>query len=183
MPKWVPPSRSPAAVPSGTYAVEPAHTQVMFSVMHLGVSTFYGNFSNASGTLTIDAKNPSADQLDVSVPIDSVYTPSAKLNDELKSKAWFDAATYPTMTFKSTKVVPTGKTSAKVTGDLTLHGVTRPVTLYATFNAAGVNPMMHKLNVGFTVSGNIKRSEFGVTAGVPFVSDETKIIISAAFVQ
>jgi polyisoprenoid-binding protein YceI len=87
------------------------------------------------------------------------------------------------MSFKSTKVVPTGKSSAKISGDLTLHGVTKPITLYATFNAAGVNPMMHKLNVGFSVTGSIKRSEFGVSAAVPMVSDETKIMISAAFVQ
>jgi polyisoprenoid-binding protein YceI len=183
MPKFVPPSHNPAAVASGTYSIEPYHTQVMFSVLHLGTSTFYGTFSQASGTLTIDAKNPALDTLDVSVPIDSVYTTSAKLVEELKSKAWFDAADYPTMSFKSTKVIPTGKTTAKVLGELTLHGVTKPVTLSAQFVAVGKNPLMGNVNVGFSVTGTIKRSDFGITAAVPLVSDETKIIISAVFKQ
>jgi polyisoprenoid-binding protein YceI len=183
MPKFVPPSHDPAAVPSGTYKIEPNHTQVMFSVLHFGITPFYGTFSQAAGSLTVDAKNPAADQLDVGVPVDSVYTTSPRLTEELKSKPWLDAADYPTMTFKSTKVVPTSKTTARVYGDLTLHGVTKPVTFYASFVAAGVNPMMHLLNVGFTVTGTIKRSDFGVSAAVPLVSDETKIIISAAFVQ
>jgi polyisoprenoid-binding protein YceI len=182
MPKFVPPSRSPASVPSGTYALEPMHTQVMFSVMHFGVSPFYGTFSGASGTLTVDAKDPARDTLKVRVPIDSLYTTSAKLTGELKSSGWFDAAQYPNMTFESTKVIPTGKTTARVMGDLTMHGVTRPVTLNATFVAAGVNPMLQKLTAGFTATGTIKRSDFGVSTAVPLVSDETKIIITAPFV-
>lgn len=183
MPKFIPPSHSVAAVPSGTYMIEPAHTQIMFSVLHFGITTYYGDFSGASGSLTVDAKNPSKDELDVSVPVATVHTTSPRLVEELKSAQWLDANTYPTMTFKSTKVVPTGKASAEVTGDLTLHGVTRPVTLHATFMAAGINPMMKALNVGFTVSGTINRSDFGVKAAVPMVSDATKIIISAAFAQ
>jgi polyisoprenoid-binding protein YceI len=182
MPKFVPPSHNPASVPSGTYKIEPNHTQVMFSVLHFGITPFYGTFSQAFGSLVVDAKNPSADQLDVGVPVASVYTTSPRLTEELKSQAWFDAADYPTMTFKSTKVIPTGKTTAKVTGDLTLHGVTKPVTLSVSFVAAGVNPMMHLLNVGFTATGTIKRSDFGVSTAVPLVSDETKIMISATFV-
>ena len=183
MPKFVPPSRSVSAVPDGTYMIEPAHTQIMFSVIHFGTSTYYGDFSGASGTLTVDAKHPAEDTIEVSVPVATVHTTSDRLNEELRSPMFLDATAFPTMTFKSTKVIPTGKGGAKVMGDLTLHGVTKPVTFAATFIAAGMNPMMHKLNFGFTVSGTIKRSDFGVTAAVPMVSDETKIIISAAFVQ
>ncbi len=183
IPKFVPPSRDPSAVPSGMYKIDPAHTQVMFSVMHLRITPFYGTLSQASGSLTIDAKNPAADQLVVGVPVDSIYTTSPKLTDELKSKAWLDSSDYPTMTFKSAKVTLTGRTTAKVFGELTLHGVTKPITLIATFTAAGQNPMMHLLNVGFTVTGTIKRSDFGVDAAIPLVSDETKLTISAAFVQ
>ena len=183
MPKFVPPSRSPSAVPSGNYMIEPGHTQIMFSVLHFGVNPYMGTFSGASGTLMVDAGHPANDQLDVSVPIASVMTTSTRLNGELVSKMFFDGPDFPTMTFKSTRITPTGKTTARVTGDLTMHGVTRPITLSATFIAAGVNPMMHKLTVGFTGMGSIKRSEFGMGIMVPAISDETKITITAAFVQ
>ncbi len=174
-------AQTPAAVQSGTYKIEPAHTQVLFGVLHLGFTTYHGSFSGASGALTLDSANPAASKLDVSVPTDSVWTPSAKLNEELKSPQWLDAAKYPAMTFHSTAVTPTGPTTADVTGDLTLHGVTKPITLKVKFNSAGSNPLTKAYTAGFDVSGVVKRSDFGVSTYVPMVGDNVDLTISAAF--
>lgn len=172
---------NPAAVQAGAYKVEPNHTRVLFAVNHMGFSTWYGNFTHAAGALTLDPANPAGSSLSVTVPTGSVETTNTVLDGELKSADWFDAAKYPTITFKSSKVTVTGPGQADVAGDLTLHGVTKPVVLHAKFNAAGVNPLDKAYTVGFEVSGKIKRSEFGVTKYVPLIGDDVDIIISAAF--
>jgi len=171
----------PASVPAGTYAIEPSHTQVVFSVNHFGFTTYFGNFSDVSGNLSVVPNNPSAMSVSVSVPVSSVSTTSTKLTDDLKAADWLDAAHYPAMIFRSTSVTPTGKTTADIAGTLTLHGVTKPLVLHATFNGAGVNILDQKQTVGFQLTGTVKRSEFGVAKYVPLVSDEVQLIISAAF--
>jgi len=171
-----------SAVKSGTYRFQADHTEVVFGVSHFGFSTYYGQFPGATGALTLDAANPAASHLDVSIPVAQVWTASPKLTDELKSAEWLDAAAYPTMTFHSTKVTPTGPTTADVTGDLTLHGVTHPVTLKATFTRAAVFPMTQKYMIGFQVTGDVKRSEFGVSKYVAYgLADDVSLIISAPF--
>lgn len=172
---------NPANVEKGAYSVEPSHTRVRFSVNHFGFTTYSGDFNKTTGTLDIDPAKPSDGKLDVSVAVDSVYTPSQKLTDELKSADWLDADKYPQMSFKATKIEKTGATTAKITGDLMLHGVTKPVTLEAKFFGAGPNPFNKKLTVGFEVTGKIKRSEFGVTKYVPMIGDEVDVTISAPF--
>ncbi|WP_169800606.1 YceI family protein, partial [Sphingobium cloacae] len=97
------------------------------------------------------------------------------------SADWFDAAKFPTMHFVSTKVVKTGPKTATISGNLTLHGVTKPVTLNASFNAAAVNPLSKAYTLGFKASGRIKRTDFGVSKYAPLVSDETTITITSAF--
>ena len=174
-------TKDAAKVEAGTYAVEPNHTQVGFSVSHFGFSTYKGLFQKTSGTLVLDPAKPDASKIDVTVATDSVYTPSDKLTGELKSADWLDAAKFPEITFKSTKVEKTGPESAKVTGDLTLHGVTKPVTLTAKFFGAGANPMSKKYTAGFEVTGKIKRSDFGVKTYVPVIGDEVDLSISAPF--
>ena len=171
----------PAQVRAGSYSLEPTHTRVLFAVNHMGFTTWYGQFTGAAGTLSLDPKHPAASQLSVTVPVASVSTSNATLDGELKAADWLDAAKYPTMTFKADKVVLAGRQGARVTGALTLHGVTRPVTLNVTFNGAGVNVLDHAYTVGFEVAGHIKRSDFGVTKYVPLVGDDVSLIISAAF--
>ncbi len=170
-----------ARVKPGTYVVDPTHTQVLFSVLHLGFTNYYGNFSGVSGSLSVVPKKPSAMSVTISVPVSSVATTSTKLDGELKSADWLDAAHYPTMVFRSETVTPTGPTTADVAGTLTLHGVTKPLTLHATFIGAGVNLLDKKETVGFQLSGTVKRSEFNVTKYVPLVSDDVALMISAAF--
>jgi len=174
-------SHEPSTVKAGTYNVEPGHTQVGFSLLHLGFSYYSGLFSNVSGTLSLDPSDPTAAKLDVTIPIESVATTSTKLDGELKGADWFDAAKYPTATFTSTKVVAMGKDGAKITGNLTLHGVTKPETLTAHFVGAGINPLDKKYTVGFEATGTIKRSEFGVKTYVPLVSDAVRLTIAGAF--
>jgi polyisoprenoid-binding protein YceI len=130
-----------AQVQAGQYALDRSHTLVRFTVDHFGISEFFGTLPGATGTLSLDPKAISATKLDVTVPVATVSTTNKTLDEELAGAEWLDAAKYPMMRFVSTKVVKTGANAADVTGNLTLHGVTRPVTLKATFKAAAVNPM------------------------------------------
>jgi polyisoprenoid-binding protein YceI len=176
-----PASKDPAAVPAGAYTLEPTHTRIVWRVSHMGLSEWFGDFSKPTGTAFFDSKNPSADAVDITISTASVTTTNATLDGELKSADWFDAATYPTIHFKSTQVVPTGPASADVTGDLTLHGVTKPVTLKVKLYGSGVNMMDKHFTVGFHASTEIKRSDFGVTKYVPLIGDDVHIVISAPF--
>ncbi len=178
---YPPPSTNPSAVTAGTYKIEPGHTQVSFSVLHMGFTYYSGNFSGASGTVTLDPAKPSAMSISVSVPIDSVQTTSTKLDGELKSADWLDAAKFPAMTFTSTSVTSTGADTADVAGNLTLHGVTRPLTLHATFVGTGTNILDQHVTAGFRVTGVLRRSEFGVSKYVPLIGDEVALTINAAF--
>jgi polyisoprenoid-binding protein YceI len=177
------PNLSPTAVNAGAYIVEPMHTRVLFAVSHMGFTKWYGEFTNVSGTLTLAPKTISTSTLDIKIPTDTVSTSNTKLDGELKSPVWFDAAQYPTIEFKATHIVKTGHDTANITGDLTFHGVTKPVTLHAIFNGAGTNPLTKQYTVGFNATGEIKRSDFGVKTYVPLIGDEVTLTISAGFVQ
>ena len=168
-------------VQAGAYVLEPYHTKILFGVSHFGFSTYYGSFNGASGTLKLEPTAPSKSALDVSIPLSGIATENAKLDGELKSPDWFDAATYPAIVFKSTALKVTGKDSGDVTGNLTMHGVTKPVTLHVTFNGGGTNPIDSKYTIGFEVSGTVKRSDFGVTKYEGGIGDDVKLIISGAF--
>ena len=175
------PNPDPAAVQAGTYALETNHARVLFAVSHMGFSTWYGDFSGATGSLTLDPKNPAAASLSVTIPVASVTTTNTKLDGELKSADWFDAAKFPTISFKSTAVTLTSPTTALVAGDVTFHGVTKPVTLQAAFKASGANVMTKAFTIGFEVKGKLKRTDFGVATYVPLIGDDVELIISAPF--
>jgi polyisoprenoid-binding protein YceI len=175
------PTHDPAHIQAGTYAVDAGHTQVGWRVSHMGFSNYAGGFSEVSGSLAIDPKNPAAAKLSVKIPVSSVTTTSAKLADELRGDQWLDAAKFPDMTFVSTKVALEGKDKAKVTGDLTLHGVTKPVMLDVTLVGAGANPLNKMYTVGFEATGTLKRSEFGVKTYVPLIGDDLHLTIAGAF--
>lgn len=181
MPTTQPGKPSPALATAGTYHVDGGHTQVLFTVNHMGFSEYTGQFTQPTGSLTLDPKNPSASQVTITFPIDKVSTTVAALDTHLKTPDFFDAARFPTGTFTSTRIVARG-TSATITGNLTLKGVTKPVTLAATFIGAGTGVMgAKKTNVGFHATTTIKRSDFGINYGIPLVSDEVRLQINAAF--
>ena len=117
------------------------------------------------------------------MPAATVSTASDTLNGILKSVGWFDVAQFPAITFKSTKLTVTGADRGVVVGDLTLHGVTRPVTLEVTFDGAGVDPANSKYTIGFDATGLLKRTDFGISTFAPFIGDEVRLILSGAFVQ
>jgi polyisoprenoid-binding protein YceI len=161
-----------------TYKLDPGHTNVLFSWNHFGFSNPTANLGLSEGTLVFDEKNPAKSSVEVTLPLANLDTHVTKLDEHLKKPDFFDADKYPTATFKSTKVQAVGGNKYKVTGDLTVHGVTKPVVLDATLNKSGVHPMMKVQTVGFDATALVKRSDFGMGAYVPNVSDDIKIRIT-----
>jgi polyisoprenoid-binding protein YceI len=173
----------PAQVQAGAYVLDPDHGKITWSVSHLGFSTYRGQFTGVQAKLTADPKAPEMSTLAVTVAMDSVGTLNPELDKHLRSPEFFDVAKFPTATFKATKVAVTGKDTGTITGDLTLHGVTKPVTLQANFHQAGLFPMDKKYRVGFDAQATIKRSDFGIDAYLPLLGDTVTLDIEAEFVK
>ncbi|MBV1836626.1 YceI family protein [Acetobacter estunensis] len=171
----------PADVKSGIYGVEPAHTQVIFSLLHFGFTHYSGLLSDASGTLAFDPKDMTKTKLNVVLKVDSLQTTSPRLTSELKTEKWLDTGRYPTATFVSGVVTSTGEGAANIAGNLTLHGITKPIVLQATFIGSGENPMDKAYTLGFEGTTTISRSEFGVKTYVPMVGDQVQLTIAGAF--
>lgn len=182
----VPGQPDASRVTAGTYTADAAHSLIGFEVNHFGFNDYYGIFGDVAGTLVIDPANLDAAKVDVTIPIANVTTPSKGLTDHLlragKDGAkpdFFGPAPAPAR-FVSTSVKADGM-KATITGDLTMNGVTKPVTFEAEFTGAGINPMNKKATIGFEAETSIKRSDFGVNYGIPMVSDEVELDISVAF--
>ncbi|MGN7929373.1 YceI family protein [Sphingopyxis sp. 22461] len=174
-------------VTAGTYAADAGHTMVVWEVDHLGFSKYTGIFGDVTGTLVIDPKNLAAAKVDVTIPVAKVTTASAGLTSHLLragkdgGKPDFFGAAPADAKFVSTSVVlDSDGDEAKVTGNLTLNGVTKPVTLDVDFHGAGMG-MNKKETIGFQAETTIKRSDFGVSMGIPYVSDAVELEIHAAF--
>ncbi|HEX2593799.1 MAG TPA: YceI family protein [Rhizomicrobium sp.] len=178
-------STDPKKAPSGAYAVEPRHTQVLWGIPHLGISDFYGRFEKVSGTLNYNAAAPEKSAVAITIQMSSLNTPVAALTSELAEQSMFDAAQFPTATFKSTAIGRTGPTTGKITGDLTLHGVTKPVTLDATFGGGLPDPFSGNYDIGFHATATINRKDFGIDNAVlnSFTTPDVKLIIEALFTQ
>src|SRR5882757_2524036 len=170
-----------SSVKPGSYKVESYHTQVGFSLLHFGFTNYSGLFSGATGSLRLDPTNLAASKLDVVIPVESITTTVPKLTDELKGDKWFDAAKYPQATFTSTKVTVAPDGEASITGNFTLHGVTKPLVLHAHLLWAGVNPLDKMYTIGFQAKGILKRSDFGVSLYAPALADEVELTIAGAF--
>ncbi len=175
------PSTAPDAAPSGTYNVDKSHANIIFNLSHLGYSRYFGRFNAFDSTLEWDADAPEKSKLSVTVFIDSIDTNHDKLEEELKGAKWFDAKQFPTATFTSTKVEKLTATTGKVHGNLTLHGVTKPVTLDVTFNGGGENPFYKTEQLGFSATTHINRADFGISEGVPMVGDAVALTIEAEY--
>jgi polyisoprenoid-binding protein YceI len=179
----VPVNPSPAAVQGGTFKLDTPHSKITWSINHFGFSTYIGQFSHAEGTLTLDPKNLGATALDVTIDAASLGTLNPALDNHLKSNAFLDVAQFPTATFHATKIVRTGERTADITGDLTLHGVTHPVTVQASFIQGGSNPVDKTYRLGFAGSAKLVRSEYGIKAYLPTLGDEVTLTIEAEFRQ
>ncbi len=171
-------SLAASAQAAETYKLDPYHTQVVWSINHFGFSNPSGKFASIDGTLILDEAKPENSKVEATITIANLFTGIEKLNEHLLGDTFFDAKKFPTATFASDKVEVTGKDTAKVTGNLTLHGVTKPVVLDVTLNKIGEN-MMHKKTAGFSASTTLKRSDFGISSYLPGLGDDVKIGIES----
>ena len=161
--------------------LDPAHGKITWSVIHLGYSTYYGQITDVAAKAVLDPKEPAKSQLSVTIGMASINGLNDALNKHLQAPEFFDTAKFPTATYTATLVEPTSPTTARITGTLTLKGVTKPVSFDATFNQAGTNPVDKRYTVGFDGWAVIKRSDFGVSAFVPAVSDEVSLRLEGEF--
>jgi polyisoprenoid-binding protein YceI len=163
-----------------TYTFEPQHTQGVLRWNHLGFANPTAQFNTVEGTLEFDPADPTHSSVVVTIPLTSMSTGVPDLNDDFKSSDFFDFAKFPTATFKSRKIEK-GATpdTLKVAGDLSVHGITKPVVLDVTINKVGTNPRNQVPTVGFEAMATLKRSDFGLGLYVPQVSDEIRIHITA----
>jgi polyisoprenoid-binding protein YceI len=190
MPTEPPGKPDPSRVVAGTYATDPYHTLVGWRVNHMGFNDYFGQFGDVKGTLVLDPKNPRAAKLDVTIPVASLTTVNADLKKHLLGPEFFDAAKFPEARFVSTRVT-LGETRgsggestwAIVEGNLTLKGITKPITLNARFVGAGtgVPQAGGKKTVGFHATGQVNRGDYGMGFGLALVPDPIQLDLSAAF--
>lgn len=159
------------------YEIDMSHTNVLFDVNHLGYSDMIGRFGELKGTLVFDKENIENSKVEIVINTASIDTFHEKRNEHLKSPDFFNAAEFPEMTFTSTSVKKTGDNTATLTGDFTLMGVTKQIDLDLVVNKAGEHPFNKKEVAGFSASGMIKRSDFGMKYGVPMIGDDIKLRI------
>ncbi len=164
------------------FTLDNQHSYVLWHIKHLGFSTQAGKWY-VNGTVDLNKEHPENSKVDVSVKIADVVTGLPELDKHLMGPQFFDASKFPEATFVSNKVDVTGKDTAKVTGQLTLHGVSKPVTLNVTLNQVGPNPITNTMTAGFTATTIIKRSDFGMDTLAPALGDEVKIEIGAEAYQ
>jgi polyisoprenoid-binding protein YceI len=187
------PTASTAAVPAGLYTLDKAHASLIFRVNHLGFSNYTARFKRFDAQLKFDPENLAASKVIVTVDANSLETdfPNPALvdfNAKLKGDEWLDVTRFPEIVFESKQIVVTVPNTMRVDGDLTLHGARRPITLEATFNGgyAG-HPMDPHARIGFSARGTLKRSEFGITYGIPApgttmgVGDDVDVIVEVEF--
>ncbi|HDU7924293.1 polyisoprenoid-binding protein [Acinetobacter baumannii] len=160
------------------YKIDPTHTATVFSWNHFGFSTPSANFSDIQGVIKVDNAKPANSSVNVTIPLSSVNTNVPALDKEFQEEAWFNAAKYPNITFKSTKVETKDKKHFKITGDLTVKGITKPVVLDAVLNKQGEHPMAKVPAIGFNATTSFNRSDFGLGNYVPNVGDKITVNIT-----
>jgi polyisoprenoid-binding protein YceI len=179
----------PASAATSTWQVDPAHSEALFSIRHLTISTVRGGFSKIKGTISFDDKDPSKSVVDVAIDMSTVDTREPKRDDDLRSDKFFDVTKYPTMTFKSTKVEQVSAGKLKVTGDLTLHGVTKEVVLDVDGPSAAIKDPWGNQRAAASATTKINRQDFGVKwnktidNGGMMLGDEVSITIDVEMFQ
>ncbi|WP_205320103.1 YceI family protein [Notoacmeibacter marinus] len=160
------------------YTLDPSHSQVVFTYDHLGFSQTTGMFSGFEGEIMFDAENPESSSVNVEIPASSILTGWDKRDEHFSSDDFLGVEANPVVTFTSTEIKTTGEDTAEITGDLTMNGVTKPVTLDAKLNKVGDHPMANKPWAGFDATATIMRSEWDMGKFAPNVSDEVELKIS-----
>lgn len=158
------------AILAADYTVDPGHTYVSFAVNHLGFSTMRGKFNQQTGSLQFDPATKTANVM-IEIEANSIDTGHDKRDDHLRGPDFINTVEYPTITFKSTKTTWNGDKPATVTGDLTILGISKPVTLTIVAMNCGPNPFNNKETCGFDATGSINRADFGVTYGSPAIGE------------
>lgn len=161
-----------------TYKIDANHTDVVASWSHFGFSNPIAHFGKVDGSITYDPANVGASKVEVTIPLSGLNSHVGDFDDHLRSADFFDAEKFPTITFKSTSVKAAGKGKLKVTGDLTIKGVTKPVVLDVTINKTGVQPLAKREAAGFSATATVKRTDFGLGLYAPNVSDQVKLSIT-----
>jgi polyisoprenoid-binding protein YceI len=164
-----------------TYQLEKTHVDLLFSISHAGFTEKHGAFRDLDATLQYDAAHPEKSQVTVTVKTDSVDTGFARRDSDVKSDKFLDVAKYPEMRFVSIKVTPGPGDTLLIEGNLSLHGATQPLTLNAKLNKSAPNPFDKKPTLGFSATGSLKRSDYGVSTYVPIIGDVIAITIDAEF--
>lgn len=166
-----------------TWQIDPVHSAAQFSVRHMGISTVRGAFTKLSGSVQYDAADPSRSSIDVTIDAASVDTRVTMRDNDLRSPNFFDVAKYPTLTFKSKRVEPAGKGMLKVVGDLTIHGVTKEVTLDVEGPSAPMQDPRGNTHMGASATARISRKDFGVSGAAMMVADEVAITIDVELMK
>ncbi|HYE47062.1 MAG TPA: YceI family protein [Caulobacter sp.] len=188
------PANPAADIPPGAYKIDPEHTTVLFRVDHIGMSKFTAQFRRFDATLTLDPKTPENSSLVAEIDtasLDTKTSPALAFDKMITGPDWLGAEAHPKITYRSRSIEKTGPDTARIIGELTLKGVTKPVVLEAKYNGGyapnGMDPSGSR--IGFSATGSFKRSEFGISAGIPApgskmgVSDEVEVIIETEFTQ
>lgn len=174
---------SDPAFAADDYLIDGAHTQLMFEVDRFGFTNTIGTFAEVEGVIRLDEKKPAKSSVEATIKVASVKSDNEEREGHVKGPHWLDAEKFPVMTFKSTGVVLEGEDAAKVTGDLTLHGVTAPVTLDVKLRKIGDDPVTNRKAAGFSVRGSLDRTAFGINTATGLIGTEVTILIEALGVQ
>ncbi len=168
---------------SETWKLDPPHSAAQFSVRHMGISTVRGTFTKVNGTVQYDPADPTKTTLDVTIDAASVDSRNDMRDNDLRSDHFLDVAKYPTLTFKSKRVEPTGTGKYKVTGDLTIHGVTKEVVLDVEGPTGPIKDPRGNLHMGASATTTIKRTDFGINGAPGMVGDEVQIALDVEMVR
>jgi polyisoprenoid-binding protein YceI len=173
----------PSALPEGAYRLDPEHATILFKIDHLGFSRLVGRFDRFDATLDFDPQEPQAANLVAAIDVASIDLDLPAFEEDLRSSGWLDVERFPEARFESRTIEITGADTGIVTGDLTLHGVTAPVTLDVTFNGGGSNLLTGAYTLGFEAHGSVLRSTFRLGAYAPAIGDEVLLEIHAEFLR
>lgn len=168
---------------TASFALDPVHTRIAFQVSHAGFSNPIGSFSGSTGSLEFDDKDWSTARLDVRIPLASLNLGDAKWQQKILDSTFFNASKYPDAHFVSTQVKMSDPQHGSVIGDLTLHGVTHPVTLSVTLNALKRHPLTLKKTAGFSATATLSRKDFGISAWEHLVGDQVQVILEVEAVR